>query len=233
MQQLHVLGVSEDGTAVVLSGPPGSDLGPFQVPRDERLRAAALGRRLDEDAPTILSTLPPREIQARLRAGVAAADVAAEAGIAVDKVLRYDGPIQAERARVVDDARAATVTGSAGDPKAVRLGAAVEAALRGNLSWDSWRREDGTWTVEVRHEAGRAQWRWDGVRRRVDPLDDAARRVVQGEPEPTPPATEPPPEAVSARAPSRGRASVPAWDDIVFGTGRPGPGEPDSPVHPT
>lgn len=241
MEQLVVQGVSDDGTAVVLVGPSGSGLGPFAVPRDGRLRAAALGQRLEAAGPSGSGTgsLPPREIQARLRAGAAPAEIAASAGIAVEKVLRYAGPVEAERARVVTDARAATLAGTADRPRAVALADVVDPQLAGASAWNSWRREDGSWTVELDHDGGRAQWRWDALRRRVEPLDDAARRLVYGEraaaaepahtAEPAGPVEFAEPEVAlpAARTAARARASMPSWDDIVFGTERRsrGPGD--------
>ncbi|GAC1345577.1 MAG: septation protein SepH [Candidatus Dormibacteria bacterium] len=218
MQELHVLGVSEDGSAVVLSGPPGSQLGPFHVARNETLRAAAAGRSAPAAGPATASALPPREIQARLRAGVPPAEIALAAGVPVERVLRYAGPVEAERAQVVAAARAALVARSPRHPNAVSMAATVDRALEGEIGWESWRSEDGSWTVQVRHDGGQAHWRWQPERRTVEPLDDAARQLVHGEPELV--MAEPSPPADLDQAPSaRARASVPAWDDILFGTG--------------
>src|SRR5947209_6545554 len=51
------------------------------------------------------ASLSPRDIQARIRSGESAEDVARIAGVPVDRVLRYAGPVLQERAMLAQHAR--------------------------------------------------------------------------------------------------------------------------------
>src|SRR5659263_695795 len=109
MRELRLVAVSDDGShLVVRSNEPDGEQ--FRLPLDERLRAA-----VRRDVPRLSqleirreSSLTPREIQARLRAGESPEDVAHAAGVPVERVTRFEGPVLAERQRRVEEARAAT-----------------------------------------------------------------------------------------------------------------------------
>jgi hypothetical protein len=103
------------------------------------------------------STLRPRDIQARIRAGESPDSVAQVAGTSVDKVMPYAAPVLAERAHVAQRAQRASirrrpVEGGA-TSSARTLGDAIGSHLRARnvdpdtISWDAWRREDGRWTL--------------------------------------------------------------------------------------
>ena len=113
MLQLHVLGVSDDGAALLLGT---SDNGKVthRVPVDDRLRAAVRGQLSASHPDRVESALPPREIQARLRAGETEEAVAKAAGVPLARVLPYAAPVLAERQRIVDEARAVVVSRSRG-----------------------------------------------------------------------------------------------------------------------
>ena len=69
------------------------------------------------------STLRPRDIQARIRAGETPESVAQVAGTSVDKVMPYAAPVLAERAHVAQRAQRASirrrpVEGGAAAPRA-------------------------------------------------------------------------------------------------------------------
>jgi hypothetical protein len=104
------------------------------------------------------STLRPRDIQARIRAGETPEAVAQFAGTSVDKVMPYAAPVLAEREHVARRAQRASVRrrpteGAATGASARTLGDAVGSNLRARnvdpdtVSWDAWRREDGRWTL--------------------------------------------------------------------------------------
>jgi hypothetical protein len=131
--------------------------------------------------------LRPKEIQDRIRAGETADEIADAAGIPPDKIRRFEGPILAERQYQAEQARRATIPGHSdsgpgprlGDIVAERLtraGAAPEAA-----EWDSRKRPDGTWQVQlsfsIGSRQGRAEWVYDPRRRHVIPEDDQAVRL--------------------------------------------------------
>ena len=79
-----------DGLSLLLADSEGNQ---FSVAVDE----ATLGRlrtaRMQQDGPRV----SPREIQARIRAGLTAEDVAAVTGASIETVRRYEGPVLAER----------------------------------------------------------------------------------------------------------------------------------------
>jgi hypothetical protein len=163
MVHLRVIGVGEDGRKLRLVSDAGVE---FTVDVDDRLRDALSGRLPDEGGDQartgqwerrMESTLRPRDIQARIRAGETPESVAQVAGTSVDKVMPYAAPVLAERAHVAQRAQRASirrrvVEGGAA-PSARTLGDAVGSHLRSRnvdpeqVSWDAWRREDGRWTL--------------------------------------------------------------------------------------
>lgn len=163
MQDLRLVGVHDDGTHLLLSGAGGEM---FQLPIDEALRTAsrsAVKPRVER--PSV--PMSPRDIQARIRAGATAADVAEVSGLPLAKVERYEGPVLAEREYVAQQARKVEVAAPSpghdvyrsafgdnpatlGDMVAHRLAAhGIDPAT---VDWDSWRRQDGTWTVSATFE---------------------------------------------------------------------------------
>lgn len=164
MQDLRLVGVHDDGEHLLLSGAGGEM---FQLPIDEALRAASRSSaKAASAAPPV--AMSPRDIQARIRSGATAADVAELSGLPLAKVERYEGPVLAEREYVAQQARKIEVASpspghevyrsafgdnpaSLEDMVAHRLRAhGIEAS---SVEWDSWRRPDGSWTVAARFEA--------------------------------------------------------------------------------
>ncbi len=133
------------------------------------------------------SHLRPRDIQARIRAGASAEEVAQFAGIPVDRVRRFEGPVLAERAFMAERARKTPVR-RPGENTGPQLGEAVQERLllrgadRETVQWDSWRRDDGTWEVllvyRVAGEPHSASWTYDPPRRLVQAVDDEARSLI-------------------------------------------------------
>lgn len=198
MPELRVVAVSNDGTRLVLKA---ADSTEYTLPIDERLRAAVRGDRprLGQIEIEVESHLRPRDIQARIRAGASAEEVAQFAGIPVDRVRRFEGPVLAERAFMAERARKTPVR-RPGENTGPQLGEAVQERLllRGadkeTVQWDSWRRDDGTWEVllvyRVAGEPHSASWTYDPPRRLVQAVDDEARSLIGesddiGAPEPT------------------------------------------------
>ncbi|HET6191592.1 MAG TPA: septation protein SepH, partial [Trebonia sp.] len=109
MQELRFVAVSEDGRYAVLAVPGRSAR--FTLPIDERLRAVALGQtsRLAQYEIEVESPLRPKEIQARIRAGETAEEIADAAGIPVERVRWFEGPVLGERAYIAQQAQAASV----------------------------------------------------------------------------------------------------------------------------
>jgi hypothetical protein len=198
MPELRVVAVSNDGTRLVLKA---ADSTEYTLPIDERLRAAVRNdrARLGQIEIEVESHLRPRDIQARIRAGASAEEVAQMAGIPVDRVRRFEGPVLAERAFMAERARKTPVR-RPGENAGPPLGEAVQERLllRGadkeTVLWDSWRRDDGTWEVllvyRVAGEPHSASWTYDPPRRLVAAVDDEARSLI-GESDDLPAAPEP------------------------------------------
>ncbi|MDH6538252.1 septation protein SepH [Streptomyces lavendulae] len=198
MPELRVVAVSNDGTRLVLKA---ADSTEYTLPIDERLRAAVRNdrARLNQIEIEVESHLRPRDIQARIRAGASAEEVAQLAGIPVDRVRRFEGPVLAERAFMAERARKTPVR-RPGENTGPQLGEAVQErlTLRGadkdSVQWDSWRRDDGTWEVllvyRVATEPHSASWTYDPPRRLVVAVDDEARSLI-GEADDLPSTPEP------------------------------------------
>ncbi|MEV6105088.1 septation protein SepH [Streptomyces sp. NPDC051940] len=186
MPELRVVAVSNDGTRLVLKA---ADATEYTLPIDERLRAAVRNdrARLGQIEIEVESHLRPRDIQARIRAGASAEEVAALAGIPVDRVRRFEGPVLAERAFMAERARKTPVR-RPGESTGPTLGDAVSERLmmrgadKDTVQWDSWRRDDGTWEVllvyRVAGEPHSAGWTYDPPRRLVQAVDDEARALI-------------------------------------------------------
>ncbi|MER5936511.1 DUF3071 domain-containing protein [Streptomyces sp. uw30] len=187
MPELRVVAVSNDGTRLVLKA---ADATEYTLPIDERLRAAVRGDRprLGQIEIEVESHLRPRDIQARIRAGASAEEVAQLAGIPVDRVRRFEGPVLAERAFMAERARKTPVRRPGENAAGPQLGEAVteRLLLRGaekdTAQWDSWRRDDGTWEVllvyRVAGEPHSASWTYDPPRRLVQAVDEEARSLI-------------------------------------------------------
>jgi hypothetical protein len=174
VRELHVVAVSEDGRHVVLAGRAGAATGGYRVALDERLAAAVRGElsRPGEQPPPL--GISPRDIQARLRAGESAEDIAASAGVPVSRVERYSGPVQGEMARIIEEARSCYLVRGRLGPSVLPMGEVVDEALGfvlgatpESIEWTTRRDEDGTWVVTVswfaRARVRTASWRYDPV----------------------------------------------------------------------
>jgi hypothetical protein len=212
MREVRFVAVSQDGRGLVLGD---ADGGEYIMAIDDAVRAAV---RQDRSRLGHLhvetEALRPRDIQARIRAGETAEEVSAAAGIPLEKVRRYEGPVLAEREHVAAQAQSATVrdTGSAEGP-APRLGELMQSRFEplgidlAVLGWDAWRREDGRWVVRLVYpDSARvraALWLYDPERRVVLPQDAQARALVDGTAPPDPRAR------VAAPAGPRAQAQTP------------------------
>ena len=223
MRQLRLVGLAEEGDSLLLESPTGES---YRLPLDERVRAACRGdlTRLGQIEIESDNPLRPREIQARVRAGESAEQVAASAGMALDRVLRFAYPVLQERSRVVAQARTAPVR----PPAPEQLGDLVEERLVGRgtgadtLEWDAWRREDGRWAVRLSWRHGdsthAANWSLDLGRRALQSEDPAAEQLSAKEFHART-ITAVTPLAVAARA-----AAEPTSATRPAGSGRPDPG---------
>ena len=96
MRSARLVGLSPDGKSLIVVTESGEEL---IIEADERLRAAVRGdrQRLGQLEIEMQTSLTPRDIQARIRAGESLEDVAGVAGIPPDRVERFAAPVLAER----------------------------------------------------------------------------------------------------------------------------------------
>jgi Protein of unknown function (DUF3071) len=183
MTELRVMAVTGDGDRLVLRAPDGQE---FFLAIDDRLRAAVRGdrARLGQIEIELDAQLRPRDIQARIRAGQTAEQVADAAGIPLERVRRFEGPVLAERAFMAERAQNTQVRRS-GETHGPKLGDVVRERLAArepdldSVQWDSWRKDEAVWTVRMAFRIGglpyEATWSFDPPRRLVHPVDDEAR----------------------------------------------------------
>jgi hypothetical protein len=204
MQDLRLVGVHDDGGHLLLSGAGGEM---FQLPIDEALRAAS---RSSAKAATAVApiAMSPRDIQARIRSGATAADVAELSGLPLAKVERYEGPVLAEREYVAQQARKVEVASPSPGHDAYRsifgdnpatLNDMVNHRLSAHgiepstVEWDSWRRQDGNWTVAARFQPQRqgpagigeeppALWTFSPARKSLQNANRWAQQLSELEP---------------------------------------------------
>jgi hypothetical protein len=218
MRPVRFVALSEDGQAFVLADEVGRLLA---LPIDDRVHTAL---RPDRDggsgpasAPIAASadatpSLAPRDIQARIRSGESAEEVARVAGVPVDRVLRYAGPVLQERAMLAQHARRTKLKTS---DKGATLAEVVDGRLSQHgidtekISWDAFRRDDGTWRVTATWPSGKATaqavWELDKARQLVSPHDDMAQYLCTDRGTPHVLGQEPP--AAERPAPLRGESS--------------------------
>jgi len=129
MQELRLVAVSEDGSYAVLAVPGRG--GRFSLAIDDRLRTVARGQfsRLAQYEIEVESPLRPKEIQDRIRAGETADEIADVAGVPIERVRRFEGPVLAEREYRAQEAQRATVRGQGDSGPGPRLGDIVAERL--------------------------------------------------------------------------------------------------------
>ncbi|MCU1572391.1 MAG: hypothetical protein JWO93_473 [Micrococcaceae bacterium] len=214
MQDLRLVGVHEDGEHLLLSG-TGGDI--FRLRIDEALRVAALrpasrtpgSRPATPGAQAQMVRLSPRDIQAQIRAGASAAEVSETSGLPLEHVQRYEGPVLAEREYIARQARAVEVSAALpthdgyrsafGDnPATLEEMVSHRLAAFGinpdSVSWDAWRRQDGSWTVIADFDAeaapagasigenAPAQWTFSPGRRSIHNANRWAQQLSELEP---------------------------------------------------
>ncbi|MFC5379748.1 septation protein SepH [Aquipuribacter nitratireducens] len=186
MDTLRLVEVAPDGELVLMTG----DGRRFRFEVDEQVRTAVRRTRpAPTPGPDDRTPRPgPREVQARIRAGADAEEVASQTGLDVDYVRRFEGPVLAERAHVSEVARAALV--DRGDP-----GSSLERVVLDELGadggsvddvrWDSRKVEGTRWHVVARsRSAGTVQeatWVFDTATRSLEAADAAAERLTGAE----------------------------------------------------
>jgi hypothetical protein len=195
MRPVRFVALSEDGQAMVLADEVGRLLA---LPIDDRVsgaighdgqQASPSGTAVAVIAPDATASLSPRDIQSRIRSGESAEDVARVAGVPVDRVLRYAGPVLQERAMLAQHARRTRLKTS---DSGAALAEVVDSRLAQHgidtekISWDAFRRDDGTWRIVATWPSGKATaqalWDLDKGRQVVSPHDDMAQYLCAERP---------------------------------------------------
>nr|MBA2444861.1 DUF3071 domain-containing protein [Nocardioidaceae bacterium] len=160
-------------------------------------------------------------IQARIRGGESPEAVAALAQVSVDKIMAYCVPVLAERQHIAQLAQRSHVRRKNADGPAQRLADVVAGRLRTRgvdpqtADWESWRREDGRWLVEVTYWSGESERRAHFVfdtAGRYSVADDDEAKWLTGEPQATSKGPQP---REGAKPGERRLAAVPDGDDLL------------------
>jgi hypothetical protein len=187
VRKLHLVGYTPDLEGLIFTARRGSKSGGYVVAIEDGLvdTIDEARRRRNGDVPVNdvapatrdsgggrpnrpESTLTPREIQARLRAGRSIAQVAAEARVDPDWVERFAVPIMAEQAQIVELAKATTYSKPRLGPSTQPLGASVawNLADRGvqfpedvlSSAWTAHQVHETLWRVRLSYRSrGRTQ----------------------------------------------------------------------------
>jgi hypothetical protein len=183
MRDLRIVGRSDDGESLELHDLDGNSFtlrisdhlkSLVNQPTSYTLRSVTLAEN---------GEITIKEIQSRLRGGESMESIAESGNVSLEKVERYSHPILQERSYIISLAQKAELK-----KLKVSLLEAVTEKLspRGvemkSCEWNTYRNEDGTWQVLLRYPTrdgeGRAEWRFETVKRRIDSDDDGARWIM-------------------------------------------------------
>lgn len=245
---LRLIGRTRDGERLTLSDEFGNH---FTLEIDDNVRTTVNAPVLkltttgsveyadQNDAP-----LTPKVIQQRIRYGESAEALASSAGVPLSAVERFAGPVLLERDHIAQQAQQTLMR--KGAPEEQTLGNVVtdRLAQRGiaaeSIVWDSWKREDGRWSIAARYPSqdgtSVALWILDVPRRSLTTDNDTARWLTGDDRSPSEKVTTPsvgiipretprlqsvsdtlPLDESAERDGVTKRASVPSWDEIMFG----------------
>ncbi len=176
----------------------------------------------------------PRELQALLRSGLSVEQVAEQTGVSIDDIRRFEAPIAAELAYMIDNARdvALRLSGSGSSDEGSSFGEIIDSRLASrevtDATWSSWK-EDAGWIIQLEFTSGGAhldaRWSFDPKRKSLMPTNDDARSISSEE-------SSVPTRAVRLRAipnHEEQQPSAPAIYDRELDTGALFDGAEDSP----
>jgi len=179
-------GLSEDGTHLLVVTDAGEEV---KVAVTDELRALVRHARIViRDERPAASGMPPREIQQRIRAGLSAAELAHLTGEPVEALAKFEAPVLAERAYIVELARSTRIGRDATSPT---LGDLVGDRLAGRaidpatVEWDAWRELDEPWRVAADFATAgrtvRAMWTFDHVAKALTAEDEESTWLTETE----------------------------------------------------
>lgn len=189
MQDLTVTGV--DNGALLLSSNGGTR---YRLPINDslhsKLRQAAPGARSATGSGGERK-LAPREIQAQIRSGLSAHEVAAVTGVPVEYIQKFEGPVLAEREFVVESALNVAVHTAMDDADPMSQGSTFGSVIRERLHdlgataerWASWKEAEGGWVVKLAFTADQidhdARWHYEPRKAALAPLNNEAKTLSQ------------------------------------------------------
>ena len=188
MRELGLDGLSEDGRFLIARDHSTDET--FHIPADRRLTtlidATSRGSTSGQLETSMESSLTPRDIQTRIRRGESPDEVATVAGVPVEQIIGFATPVLAEREYMCEQARKTPIRRKHVGGSGVLLGTLVDEVVAAGgdapdtVHWDSWRREDGKWTVVVSPaDADQpATFLFDAKSRYVLPVDEFAHDLV-------------------------------------------------------
>ena len=189
MSDLRLTGKNPEGTHLTLADAQGSE---FTVRISDTLRATVNQPRLTAvDTSNDAENMSVKEIQRRLRSGQSMDTIARDGSISVDKVERFAGPILQERVYILDQAfllliRKDSVREQETFLEVVTSRLAPRGVDSDSLSWNSWRLDDGTWTIDLsypnRDGQGNATWNFDLNRKLIVATNENGRWMLGQEP---------------------------------------------------
>jgi len=182
MQELKVIGV-ENGALLAAS----EDGDRYRIAIDEVLQSRLRQTQTERaNAPK----LSPREVQAHIRSGMSAEDVAAVTGASLDYVRRFEGPVVAEREYIVSSALSVPVH-TAIDPDPLDENVNFGSVIRERLAslgatgerWASWKEPGGGWIVKLSFTADEidhdARWGFEPKKNSLSPVGSEAIALSQ------------------------------------------------------
>jgi len=182
MDNLTIVGV-DDGNLIVVS----SSGDRFRLPINDALLGAL---RKPASASTGAHRASPKDIQAHIRRGLTALQVADLTGEDLAYIEKFEGAVIAEREFAIEQALAVSVSQKSGQE--TTFGQSVRARLEEITAvedaWGAWKEESG-WNIELVFHEGevehRARWSFDPRKHLLVPLNDDAEVLSRHEPMPT------------------------------------------------
>ena len=182
MQDLRVIGV-ENGALLVAS----EDGTRYRIAIDEVLQSKL---RKSIPDPGAGRKLAPKEIQAHIRSGMSAQDVASITGVPLEYIQKFEGPVLAEREYIVESALGVAVhTAIESDPasEGSTFGSVIRERLYDlgaiNERWASWKEVGGGWVVKLAFTSEQidhdARWHFDPKKAALAPVNSEAITLSQ------------------------------------------------------
>lgn len=187
MTELRLNGKTEDGLYLSLHDNEGCE---YTVRVSDTLRATVNQQRLTSVPHSDEPAISIKDIQRLLRSGQSSDQIARDNNISIERIERFAGPILSERIYMIDQAQQIVVRKDSGREPVALLDVVLSRLAPRNidfseLSWDSWRLENGSWTIELHYPnssgVGIAQWNFDVTLRTITSMDENARWMMGDE----------------------------------------------------